>query len=246
MRPRAIVLSVITNLFISCVAQKSYQKHYDNFNKPLQLDTNLVQINEDESRELLSRSEEESGKDPDTKGIPKAVSTSVSVCASGIESVSKEKTPAINEAKTDVTEKVQNHYDKHPIQASLSDCHNNVEWDEDFTAKDLLGFAWQVARGMVSYVSVITLLFSVNGVFRKPCEGYNSSRFFVEGGGGTIEDAQCSNTADRVHYPTDVRATGQEWLEYLRHRLLGYNIPTYYPTAPSRAQITRPSSKNIL
>ena len=211
MRRRAIVLSVITNRFISCVAQKSYQKHYDNFNKPLQLDANLVQINEDdESRELLSRSEEESGKDPDTKGIPKAVSTSVSVCATGIESVSKEKTPAINEAKTDVTEKVQNHYDKHPIQASLSDCHNDVERDEDFTAKDLLGFAWQVARGMVSYVSVITLLFSVNGVFRKPCEGYNSSRFFVEGGGGTIEDAQCSNTADRVHYPTDVRATGQE------------------------------------
>lgn len=184
MRPRAIVLSVITNLFLSYIAQKSYQKHYDNFNKPLQLDANLVQINEDESRELLSRSEEESGKDPDTKGIPKAVSTSVSVCASGIESVSKEKTPAIDEAKTDVTEKVQNHYEKHPIQASLSDCHNNVEWDEDFTAKDLLGFAWQVARGMVSYVSVITLLFSVNGVFRKPCEGYNSSCFFVEGGGG--------------------------------------------------------------
>lgn len=184
MRPRAIVLSVITNLFFSCIAQKSYQKHYDNFKKPLQLDANLVQINEDdESRELLSRSEEESGKDPDTKGIPKAVSTSVSVCASGIESVSKEKTPAINEAKTDVTEKVQNHYDKHPIQASLSDCHNDVERDEDFTAKDLLGFAWQVARGMVSYVSVITLLFSVNGVFRKPCEGYNYSRFFVEGGG---------------------------------------------------------------
>lgn len=185
MRPRAIVLSVITNLFFSCIAQKSYQKHYDNFNKPLQLDANLVQINEDdESRELLSRSEEESGKDPDTKGIPKAVSTSVSVCALGIESVSKEKTPAIDEAKTDVTGKVQNHYEKHPIQASLSDCHNDVERNEDFTAKDLLGFAWQVARGMVSYVSVITLLFSVNGVFRKPCEGYNSSCFFVEGGGG--------------------------------------------------------------
>lgn len=33
-----------------------------------------------------------------------------------------------------------------------------------------------------------------------------------EGGGGTIEDVQCSNTADIVHYPTDVRATGQEWL----------------------------------
>ena len=143
-----------------------------------------MQINEDESRELLSRGEEESGKDPDTEGIPKAVSASVSVCASGIESLSKEKTPAIDEAKTDVTEKVQNHYEKHPIQASLSDCHNNAERDEDFTAKDLLGFAWQVARGMVSYVSVITLLFSVNGVFRKHCEGYNSSCFFVEGGGG--------------------------------------------------------------
>ena len=66
------------------------------------------------------------------------------------------------------------------------------------------------------------------------------------GGLGPIEDVQCSNTADIVHYPTDVQATGQEWLEYLRHRLLGYNIPTYYPTAPNRAQITRPSSKNIL
>ena len=185
MRRRAIVLSVITNLFISCVAQKSYQKHYDNFNKPLQLDTNLVQINEDESRELLSRSEEESGKDPDTKGIPKAVSTSVSVCASGIESVSKEKTPAINEAKTDVTEKVQNHYDKNPIQASLSDCHNDVERDEDFTAKDLLGFAWQVAEWLVMFqlshcCSLLTAFF-VN-----PVKGIILHVFSLKGGEGRL------------------------------------------------------------
>lgn len=183
MRPRAIVLSVITNLFLSCNAQKSYQKHYDNFNKPLQLDANLVQINEDESRELLSRSEEESGKDPDTKGIPKAVSTSVSVFASGIESVSKEKTPVIDEAKTDVTEKVQNHYEKHPIQTSLSDCHNNVERDEDFTAKNLLGFAWQVARGMVSMFQLSHCCSLLTAFFVNPVKGIILHVFSLKGGG---------------------------------------------------------------
>ena len=51
---------------------------------------------------------------------------------------------------------------------------------------------------MVSYVSVITLLFSVNGVFRKPCEGFNSSCFFVEGEGGGEGRLRMHNVATQL------------------------------------------------
>ena len=102
----------------------------------------------DMSRALLLKNEEEIDKDLNTKGIPKAVSTSVSLCALSTESASKGKENAIDDAQTDVRDRVENQYENDSMQAS-QDCQNNMERDENFTAKDLLSFAWQVACGMV-------------------------------------------------------------------------------------------------
>ena len=44
---------------------------------------------------------------------------------------------------------VENHYESQPVHVTQSGCHGNVQCEEEFTAKDLLGFAWQIARGMV-------------------------------------------------------------------------------------------------
>ncbi|PFX30896.1 Receptor-type tyrosine-protein kinase FLT3 [Stylophora pistillata] len=111
---------------------KSYQKHYDKFNKPLQLDINVVQISgKDGSRALLLKNEEGSDEDLNTKGIPKAVSTSVSLGALSVESASKEKKHVIDEAQTEVRDRVENQYEKGPMQAS-QDCQNNMEPVEDF------------------------------------------------------------------------------------------------------------------
>lgn len=105
----------------------------------------------DVSRALLLKNKEESDKDLNTKGIPKAVSTSVSLCALSTESASNGKEHAIDDAQTDVRDRVENQYENDSMQAS-QDCQNNMERDENFTAKDLLSFAWQVARGMVCQV----------------------------------------------------------------------------------------------
>lgn len=127
---------------------------------------NVVQTSdEDESRALLSRSKEESDKDLNTKGTAKEVSTADSQGGLSTESASKEKVHAIDKAQTDEKDKVQNQYEKDPIQASQTQCHNDVEREEDFTAKDLLGFVWQVARGMVCQVFSLSLL----------CDGFFSS-----------------------------------------------------------------------
>ncbi|KAJ7385284.1 hypothetical protein OS493_016355 [Desmophyllum pertusum] len=53
-------------------------------------------------------------------------------------------------AETGEEGKLLNGYDKDSTQASQNSCHGKVQSEEDFIAKDLLSFAWQIARGMVS------------------------------------------------------------------------------------------------
>ena len=54
------------------------------------------------------------------------------------------------EKKTEETKPgVENHSESQPVHVTQSSCHDNVQCQEEFTAKDLLGFAWQIARGMV-------------------------------------------------------------------------------------------------
>ena len=171
-------------LFLSLITQKSYQKHYDKFNKPLQLDINVVETSgKDGSRALLLKNEEESDKDLNTKGIPKAVSTSVSLCALSTESASNGKEHAID-AQTDVRDRVENQYENDSMQAS-QDCQNNMERDENFTAKDLLSFAWQVARGMVCQVFSFGFLYD-GLILVNPVKNMipNVFRCGVGGGGG--------------------------------------------------------------
>ena len=44
---------------------------------------------------------------------------------------------------------VENHLESQPVHVTQSGYHGNVQCEEEFTAKDLLRFAWQIARGMV-------------------------------------------------------------------------------------------------
>ena len=136
---------------------------------------------EDESKALLTNNEEESEKEPTMKDTPNAVSDSACCSRLNSETVATEKARAVGEAETDVKEKVWHHYEKEPIQVPQTGFHGNVEHDEEFTAKDLLGFAWQIARGMVSVQGhkglldyyVCRLLFFVDGIL--------SHRFYFKG-----------------------------------------------------------------
>lgn len=44
-----------------------------------------------------------------------------------------------------------NHYKKEPTRTTENASHNNIQKEEEFSAKDLLSFAWQIARGMVCW-----------------------------------------------------------------------------------------------
>ena len=107
---------------------------------------------DDESKALLVQNEQESQElvncdKPAMDGTNKDVLDSA-CCSShnGGEACTPEK--AVKE------ERVSNHYDEEPIQVPQNGCHGNVQREEveDFIAKDLLSFAWQIARGMVSTV----------------------------------------------------------------------------------------------
>ena len=86
---------------------------------------------DNESKALLTGNEEES-LDPSKLNV---------------EAVGKEK--AADETKPEIKEGVENHYEAHPVDITQSRCHDNVQREEEFTAKDLLSYAWQIARGMV-------------------------------------------------------------------------------------------------
>ena len=64
-----------------------------------------------------------------------------------VEAAGKEK--AAEETKPEMEEGVENHYEAQPVHVTQSGCHDNVQREEEFNAKDLLSFAWQIARGMV-------------------------------------------------------------------------------------------------
>ena len=110
--------------------QKSYQKNYSNDENHLRLAAIEVQLNSDnESKELLMGNEGES-TDP----------LKLNVEAAGKEKVAEE-------TKPEMKEEVENHYEAQPVPVTQS--HENVQREEEFDAKDLLSFAWQIARGMV-------------------------------------------------------------------------------------------------
>lgn len=116
--------------------KKSYQKNYSNEENHLKLAAIEVQFNTDildnESKALLTGNEKES-MDPSTK--------------LNVEPDGKEK--ADEENKQEMKEGVENHYEAQPVHVTQSGCHDNVQREEEFDAKDLLSFAWQIARGMV-------------------------------------------------------------------------------------------------
>lgn len=116
--------------------KKSYQKNYSNEENHLKLAAIEVQFNTDildnESKALLMGNEKES-MDPSTK--------------LNVEPDGKEKADEKN--KQEMKEGVENHYKAQPVHVTQSGCHDNVQREEEFDAKDLLSFAWQIACGMV-------------------------------------------------------------------------------------------------
>ena len=110
--------------------QKSYQKNYSNDENHLQLAAIEVQLNSDnESKAWLTGNEGES-MDP---------------LKLNEEAAGKEKVAEV--FKPEMKEGVENHYEAQPDPVTQS--HENVQREEEFDAKDLLSFAWQIARGMV-------------------------------------------------------------------------------------------------
>ena len=63
------------------------------------------------------------------------------------EAAGKEK--AAEETKLEIKEGMENRYKAQPVHVTQSGYHDNVQQEEEFDAKDLLSFAWQIARGMV-------------------------------------------------------------------------------------------------
>ncbi len=72
-----------------------------------------------------------------------------SVCSSTLNSEAVTAKNTVKEAKPDVEGKVLNDYEEEPTRSSQNSSNGNMKQEENFSAKDLLSFAWQIARGMV-------------------------------------------------------------------------------------------------
>lgn len=95
---------------------------------------------DNESKALLTGNEEESVD----------CAKRDSECCSTLNGEAVGRENAAEEAKPEMKEGVENHYETEPVvHVTQSGCHDNVQREEEFTAKDLLSFAWQIARGMV-------------------------------------------------------------------------------------------------
>ncbi|XP_068751010.1 uncharacterized protein [Montipora capricornis] len=113
--------------------QKSYQKNYSNEENRLRLAAIKVQFSTDmdnESKQLLT------GNEKETMDLSKL----------NVEAAGKEKEG--KEIKPEMKEGVENHLEAQPVHVTQSGCHDNVQREEEFNVKDLLSFAWQIARGM--------------------------------------------------------------------------------------------------
>ncbi|XP_078379589.1 uncharacterized protein LOC144662599 isoform X2 [Oculina patagonica] len=124
--------------------QKSYEKHYYNEGSHLILDANEVHLSvDDESKALLMREEGEGKKlahsdKPTVDGINNDLVDSA--CRYTLDPVSQDN--EVKEAKPDVEGS------KESTEYLQNTRHDAVQQEEDFIAKDLLSFAWQIARGM--------------------------------------------------------------------------------------------------
>ena len=87
---------------------------------------------DNESKQLLT------GNEKETMDLSK-----LNVKAAGKEKEAEENKPEMKEG-------VENHLEAQPVHVTQSGCHDNVQREEEFNVKDLLSFAWQIARGMVS------------------------------------------------------------------------------------------------
>ncbi len=111
------------------------------------MDANEVHLSvDDESKALLMREEGEGKKlahsdKPTVDGINNDLVDSA--CRYTLDPVSQDN--EVKEAKPDVEGS------KESTEYLQNTRHDAVQQEEDFIAKDLLSFAWQIARGMVSY-----------------------------------------------------------------------------------------------
>ncbi|KAL9976606.1 hypothetical protein ACROYT_G013927 [Oculina patagonica] len=127
--------------------QKSYQKNYDN-SKHLALAAHDAPLSTDHDSKLLL-----SGDNEGTKKIENCRSTmdrkeSDSACSSTLNSEAVTGKNTVKEAKPDVEGRILNHYEKEPTRSSENSSNGITQQEEDFSVKDLLSFAWQIARGM--------------------------------------------------------------------------------------------------
>ena len=105
------------------------------------LEANEVHLTvDDESKSLLSEVDKESEKEaqcdkPTLEGTNKDLPESPRYATQ--ESAVKEAKPGEDGSKEST-------------QVPQNTRHDSVQHEDDFIAKDLLGFAWQIARGMVS------------------------------------------------------------------------------------------------
>ena len=101
---------------------------------------------DDESKALLVKEEEskEVCDKPTTDGVDKDQVDSTRRYTLNVGTVTHHPENAVKEAKPNVEGS------KESTKVPQSTRHDSVQHEEDFVAKDLLSFAWQIARGMVS------------------------------------------------------------------------------------------------
>ncbi|XP_078379553.1 uncharacterized protein LOC144662584 [Oculina patagonica] len=126
--------------------QKSYQKNYYNEGNQLPLDANEVHFNvDDESKALLVKEE----------GVDKELLHCGKPTMDGINNDLVDSARRFTLNGDTVTQEIALKEDNPEVEGSKESTqflqntrHDSVQHEEDFVAKDLLSFAWQIARGM--------------------------------------------------------------------------------------------------
>ncbi|XP_078368380.1 uncharacterized protein LOC144652235 [Oculina patagonica] len=124
--------------------QKSYQKNYDDGGNHFTLATNEVHVSIDDETKALLTGSDEGRKELANCDKPK----DDSACCPTFNGETDTGKDAAVEAKPEVEGRVSNHYEKEPTHITQNGSNGNMQREEDFSAKDLLSFAWQIARGM--------------------------------------------------------------------------------------------------
>lgn len=103
---------------------------------------------DDESKALLTRDDQEREKLVNSDKQNVDLIKKDSACRSTLNGETVPREDLVEEVTVNLERTNWNRYEE-PTRVIKGSFHGNVQRKDDFTAKDLLCFAWQIARGMV-------------------------------------------------------------------------------------------------